>query len=97
MNSEIFSKANILFDNESTTQDESFKKIAQFVAQQGYSDSPDSFYVGFKELFFFQFVGFFVCLFVCLFACCTFFPHKSVENLSTSENDFILLLSDFQE
>lgn len=49
MNSEIFSKANILFDNESTTQDESFKKIAQFVVQQGYSDSPDSFYVGLKN------------------------------------------------
>lgn len=49
MDKTIFNQENILFDTTSTTQDEAFKNIAEFVAQKGYSDSSHDFYEGLKN------------------------------------------------
>lgn len=46
METEIFSKSNILFDQTSQTQDEAFKKMAQFVADRGYVTSAQAYYQG---------------------------------------------------
>ncbi|TGD23215.1 PTS sugar transporter subunit IIA [Companilactobacillus suantsaicola] len=48
MDKEIFNIENIFYDQTSTTQDEAFKSIGQFVAEKGYSNSADDFYKGLK-------------------------------------------------
>ncbi|MGX7043610.1 PTS sugar transporter subunit IIA [Pediococcus acidilactici] len=46
MDANVFSKANILFDHDSQTQEEAFHAIAEHVNKLGYADSVDSFFTG---------------------------------------------------
>lgn len=49
MDKSIFTKENIFFDHESTTQEEAFKFLATNVTEQGFSSSVDGFFEGLKN------------------------------------------------
>ncbi|MBO0476707.1 PTS sugar transporter subunit IIA [Vagococcus sp. DIV0080] len=49
MNQEIFNKTHILFDTESTTQEEAFKAIAIYAYEKGFVNDAETFFLGLKE------------------------------------------------
>lgn len=49
MDAAVFNEENILFDDQSQTQDEAFQAIANFAEKRGYVDSAVGFYQGLKK------------------------------------------------